>query len=158
MASEIAPDVYAMRHSCAHLMAAAIRELYPEAKFGVGPPTATGFYYDIDLPEPLKLDDLQKIEQMMRKLRKKKLRFDRRELPIEDAIGFMREHHQDYKVELLQLLRDRGTTAIADVETLGYWAVRWARVGVGQSSCGPDYRPSPKHFHFATLQCHWELV
>lgn len=113
MASEIAPDVYAMRHSCAHLMAAAIRELYPEAKFGVGPPTATGFYYDIDLPEPLKLDDLQKIEQMMRKLRKKKLRFDRRELPIEDAIGFMREHHQDYKVELLQLLRDRGTTAIA---------------------------------------------
>lgn len=101
------------RHSAAHLMAAAIKELWPNARFGVGPATATGFYYDIALDETLTPEDLSKIEKKMKELRKKKLSFERMELPVDQAIGYMKEQGQDFKVELLELLRDKGSTAIA---------------------------------------------
>ena len=106
-------DLERMRHSTAHLMAAAVQALWPEAKFGVGPAIKNGFYYDIDLPVPLTPGDLGKIEQKMRELRNKKLPFVRLELPIEQAISQMDEYHQDYKVELLNLLKEKGSTAVA---------------------------------------------
>jgi len=62
-----------MRHSTAHLMAAAVHTLWPEAKFGVGPAIENGFYYDLDLPVSLTLKDLEKVEQKMRELRNKDL-------------------------------------------------------------------------------------
>ena len=101
------------RHSAAHLMAAAVKELYPNARFGVGPATATGFFYDIALDETLTPEDLQRIEKTMKELRKKKLPFERIDLPIDQAIEFMKEQGQDFKVELLKLLREKGSTAIA---------------------------------------------
>ena len=101
-----------MRHSAAHLMAAAVQAIWPEAKFGVGPTTKDGFYYDIDLPTPLGIADLEKIENKMRELRNKKLEFKRTELPIDDAIAQMEERDQAYKVELLNLLKEKGSTAI----------------------------------------------
>ena len=104
--------LYKMRHSCAHLMAAAVQQIWPDAKFGVGPPTQNGFYYDIDIPHQLTPEDLPKIETMMRKLRKKKQKYYCREVNIDEAISFMSDQKQDYKVELLELLRDKGTTAI----------------------------------------------
>src|SRR5438477_2595821 len=58
--------VYALRHSTAHVMAGAVLDLFPEAKFGFGPPVQDGFYYDFDLPRPLTPDDLEKIEAKMR--------------------------------------------------------------------------------------------
>ena len=93
-------------------MAAAVQELWPEAKFGVGPTTKDGFYYDIDLPTPLGLADLEKIESKMREIRKKGVAFQRRELPIDEAIGEMERLNQPYKVELLRLLKEKGSTAI----------------------------------------------
>lgn len=101
------------RHSAAHLMAAAIKDLWPNAKFGVGPATATGFYYDIQLEEPLTVEDLPKIEKRMKELRKKKKKFYCEAHGIDEAIDYMAKEGQDFKVELLKLLRDKGSTAIA---------------------------------------------
>lgn len=101
------------RHSAAHLMAAAIKDLWPNAKFGVGPATATGFYYDIALDEPLTVEDLPRIEKRMKELRKKKHRFVCEALNVDEAIAYMDREGQDFKVELLKLLRDKGSTAIA---------------------------------------------
>lgn len=102
-----------MRHSCAHILAAAVQQLWPTAQFGVGPVIANGFYYDILTPEPITQDDLAKIESIMRKLKKKKHRFVRQELDITTAIGYMKDQEQPFKVELLELLRTKGSTAVS---------------------------------------------
>jgi threonyl-tRNA synthetase len=94
-------------------MAAAIRDLWPSAKFGVGPAIENGFYYDVELPETIKLEDLERIEQGMRRLKNKKVPFERMEVPVEEAIEIMRKLGQDYKVELLELLKEKGSTAVA---------------------------------------------
>ncbi|MEA2560949.1 MAG: threonyl-tRNA synthetase [Acidobacteriota bacterium] len=107
------PQLFRMRHSAAHLMAAAIQQLWPEAKFGVGPPTRNGFYYDIDLPQSLSAEDFPRIEEKMRELRKARLPYVRREIGIEEAISYMSEAGQPFKVELLGLLKEKGTTAVA---------------------------------------------
>ncbi len=109
----VSPELERMRHSAAHLMAAAIQALWPEAKFGVGPTTRDGFYYDVDLGHPPTPGDLEQIENKMRELRKKKLAFERSEVPIDEAIADMQRRGQIYKVELLGLLREKGSTAIA---------------------------------------------
>jgi threonyl-tRNA synthetase len=111
--SQDAFPVETRRHSAAHLMAAAIKDLYPTAKFGVGPATETGFFYDIALDEPITVEDLPKIEKRMKELRKKKKYFIREEISAEEAIDYMAKEGQDFKVELLELLRDKGSTAIA---------------------------------------------
>jgi len=72
------PDLDRMRHTCSHVLAAAVAKLYPGAKFGVGPATDTGFYYDIETPTPLTTEDLPKIEAEMRKIRERKLPLARR--------------------------------------------------------------------------------
>ena len=100
-----------MRHSTSHLMAAAIQHLFPQAKFGVGPAIENGFYYDIELPQPLLEGDLTRIEETMRVLKSKDLQYDRIEIPIDDAIAEMTRRGQTYKVELLRLLKEKGSTA-----------------------------------------------
>jgi threonyl-tRNA synthetase len=109
-----AGDLERMRHSAAHLMAAAVQALWPEAKFGVGPAVRNGFYYDLDLPVTLTPADLGKIEQKMRELKNKKLPYERVELPIDEAVAEMERRGQTYKVELLRLLEEKGTTAVAE--------------------------------------------
>jgi threonyl-tRNA synthetase len=111
--SEQEAQLERMRHSTAHLLAAAVAVLWPEAKFGVGPAIKHGFYYDMLLPVPLGPPELQKIEKKMRELRNKKLAYVRRELPIEEAIAEMAARNQTFKVELLTLLKERGSTAVA---------------------------------------------
>jgi threonyl-tRNA synthetase len=103
------------RHSLAHLMAASIQDLYPQAKFGVGPVVEDGFYYDVYLEHPLTPADLQVIEGRMREKIKSHLRFERSEMPIDQAIQFFGTLVQDFKVELLSDLKTRGTTAVADL-------------------------------------------
>lgn len=116
-------DLDRMRHSTAHLMAAAVQVLWPEAKFGVGPAIKNGFYYDIELPEALTPKDLGRIEQKMRELKNKKLGYDRIEVGIDEAIEEMSKRNQPYKVELLNLLKERGSTAVVqetgDAEAVG---------------------------------------
>jgi threonyl-tRNA synthetase len=102
-----------MRHSTSHLMAAAIQSIWPEAKFGVGPAIENGFYYDIDVPVSLTPKDLERIEQKMRELKNTHLPYERFELPVDEAIGEMTRRGQTYKVELLHLLKEKGSTAVA---------------------------------------------
>ena len=102
-----------MRHSAAHLMAAAVLELWPEARFGVGPSIKDGFYYDFDLPERLGSADLPKIEEKMRELSLQHLPFEKIEMNISDAIDLMMKKDQVYKIELLNILKETGTTAVS---------------------------------------------
>jgi len=97
-------DLYALRHSTAHVMAGAVLDLFPEAKFGFGPPVTDGFYYDFDLPRPLQPDDLAKIEERMREVVKKDVPFERSELDVPHALELFSKRHQDYKVDQIQKL------------------------------------------------------
>ena len=105
-----------MRHSCAHLVAAAVRELYPDAKFGVGPVVENGFYYDIEFSENISEDDLIKIEKKAKHMIKQKLGFERTEMNIDKAIKFFEDGKQDYKVLLLKDLKEKGTTKMSEEE------------------------------------------
>jgi threonyl-tRNA synthetase len=104
------------RHSLAHLMAASLQEMFPEAKFGVGPVIEDGFYYDVSLNRTLTPDDLQEIERRMKEKVKQNLRFERSELPMDEATEMFGKMSQDFKVELLRDLKTRGTTAVAELD------------------------------------------
>lgn len=105
-----------MRHSCAHLVAAAILELYPEAKFGVGPVVENGFFYDIQLPENISEEDLKAIEKKAKHMVKQNLKFEREEMKIDEAIKLFTDKKQDYKVLLLKDLKEKGTTKMSEEE------------------------------------------
>ncbi len=77
----------ALRHTASHVMAQAVKHLYPTAKLAIGPSIAEGFYYDIDFEEPISADDLPKIEDEMKKIIKQDLPLERYELPREEAIA-----------------------------------------------------------------------
>jgi threonyl-tRNA synthetase len=91
------------RHSTAHIMAEALESLYPGVKFGIGPPIENGFYYDVDLPEGVKLstEDLPTIENKMKELVKANSAFARREISWDDAVAYFKEKGDEYKLELL---------------------------------------------------------
>lgn len=108
--------LHAMRHTAAHVLAAAVKRLYPEAKFGVGPVVENGFYYDILTPEPITEGDLKKIEKEMRKVIAGGHDMEREEMSIDAAIEFFKAQDQDFKVELLQSLKEKGTTKVAPEE------------------------------------------
>ncbi len=91
-----------LRHSTAHIMAQAVKELFPEVKVTIGPAIADGFYYDFDSPRPFTPDDLEKIEVRMKEIIKSKLPFRKVVLPKEEAIQFFRELGENYKVELIE--------------------------------------------------------
>ena len=110
-------QLYAMRHSLAHITAQAVQHLWPEAKFGVGPAIENGFYYDIDLGSiKISEDDFKRIEKEMRGIINKGYSFDRTEKPIDAAIGWAQEAHQPYKEELLNDLKRSGTTLAKDLD------------------------------------------
>ena len=88
-------------HSTSHLMAHAIKELYPEAKFGVGPAIDNGFYYDFDIDTKLSEDDLQKIENKMKEIINRNESFNRSELSKDEALKFFKEQDDQYKLELI---------------------------------------------------------
>ena len=103
--------LFKMRHSLAHIMAAAVQRIYPDAKFGVGPAIDDGFYYDIDLGEK-KISELNfgKIEKAMRRIISEEQDFIRQEVSIDKAIEWANNTSQPYKVELLEDLKRAGTT------------------------------------------------
>ena len=92
-------DTY--RHTTSHILAQAMKRLYPEVKLAIGPSIDDGFYYDFDAPEPFSPEVLEKLEAEMRKICKEKLKLERFELPREEAIKFMEEREEPYKVELI---------------------------------------------------------
>lgn len=91
----------AYRHTSSHILAQAVKNLWPEAKLAIGPAIENGFYYDIDLEHKITEDDLKKIEKEMKKIMKAGLPLERFELSREEAIKFMEEKNEDYKVELI---------------------------------------------------------
>ena len=103
--------LFKMRHSLAHIMAAAVQRIYKDAKFGVGPAISDGFYYDIDLGEnKISEKNFGKIEKAMRRIIAEKQDFVRSEVSIEEAISWAKETNQPYKLELLNDLKNTGTT------------------------------------------------
>src|SRR5690348_14427830 len=115
--SDQTDQLYAMRHSLAHIMAAAIKKLWPEAKFGVGPVVENGFYYDVDLGDKkISEEDFAAIEAEMRKIIEADQAFECSMKPIDEAIGWAREARQPYKEELLNDLKRAGTTAAKDLD------------------------------------------
>ena len=92
----------ALRHTASHVMAQAIKRIWPETKLAIGPSIADGFYYDIDRDEPVTSDDLTKIEAEMKKIIKEALPLERFELPRAEAIALMKEKNEPYKVELIE--------------------------------------------------------
>ncbi|MDC4225090.1 MAG: threonine--tRNA ligase [Candidatus Manganitrophus sp.] len=93
-------EVY--RHSSAHLMAQAVKELFPTAKMTIGPPIEDGFYYDFDFERPFTPEDLEKIEAKMVEITKRDLQISRMELSREEAVRLFEERGESYKVELIQ--------------------------------------------------------
>jgi len=89
-------------HSASHIMAHAVKELFPRAKFGIGPAIDSGFYYDIDLKQSLTPDDLLKIEDKMKQIIAQNNRFVRKELAKDEVIRLFQERKETYKLELLQ--------------------------------------------------------
>jgi len=90
-----------LRHSCAHVMAAAVKALYPQAHFGVGPAVENGFYYDVELAEPLGDDDLAAIEKKMAEIVKNDHPFERKEIPRDEAKKLFAAAGERFKVEII---------------------------------------------------------
>lgn len=100
MSDEEGLEVY--RHTTAHVLAQAIKRVYPEAKLAIGPAISSGFYYDIDLDHRLVPEDLEKLEAEMKKIAKENLPIEAFELSREEAIALMKQKGEDYKVELIE--------------------------------------------------------
>jgi threonyl-tRNA synthetase len=116
MAEDDQDDLQVLRHDAAHVMATAVLELWPQAKISIGPPIADGFYYDFEFPDgdaPGE-DDLPRIEERMRAHIEADEPFERRELPVQEAIEKFRAEQQPYKVELIEdLIRDEGVETVS---------------------------------------------
>jgi len=108
--------LHIMRHSLAHITAAAVQRIWPDAKFGVGPAIDSGFYYDIDLGDKkISEANFPKIEKSMREIIKYGDTFEKIDMPIDKAIAWAKETNQPYKEELLNDLKRSGTTLVKDL-------------------------------------------
>lgn len=101
-ADEEGREVY--RHTCSHILAQAVKSVYPTCKLAIGPAIANGFYYDFDFKSPIAQADLDKIEAEMKKIIKADFPLERFELPREEAIKLMQKYKETYKVELIREL------------------------------------------------------
>jgi threonyl-tRNA synthetase len=99
-----------LRHSAAHVMAQAVRDLFPGTKVSIGPAIKNGFYYDFDYERPFEAKDLPKIEKRMAEIIEEDLPFIRSEIPSGEAISFFRSQNEDYKVELIEDLSEEKVT------------------------------------------------
>ena len=99
-------ELYRIRHSAAHVMAEAVLEMFPEAKYTIGPPIENGFYYDFDLPRPLTPEDMEKLEKRMRQIIAGHHKFDRKVISADEARQVFKD--QPYKLELIDGLEQGG--------------------------------------------------
>ena len=109
-------DLEEMRHTLSHVLAAAVKEIYPEAKFGIGPAIENGFYYDIDFGKTKVSDtDLPKIEKKMRGIIARKLPMTKRVASKSEALDWARDNKQDYKIELIEELPEDSEISFYDM-------------------------------------------
>ncbi len=102
-----------LRHSAAHLMAQAVKYLYPNVQVAIGPAIGQGFYYDFNTSEPFSPEDLSKIEKKMKEFSKKAIPIERMEMDIDKAISFFQQRNEPYKVELLKDLKEQGEKEVS---------------------------------------------
>lgn len=107
---EYKTDIDKLRHTCSHVMAQAVKELWPEVKVTIGPAIENGFYYDFDKKEPFTTEDLKQIEQRMQKIINKNLLMSQSSMDRDEAIQLFKKMKEDYKVELIQGLPDKQVT------------------------------------------------
>jgi len=100
-----------VRHSCSHLLAAAILKLFPKTKLGIGPAVKDGFYYDFEFEKPITKKDLEKIEKEMEKIKKENVKFEKKEISYEEAKNIFK--NQPYKLELIKSLQKEKTKKIS---------------------------------------------
>ena len=100
---------WTMRHTVSHVLAQAVKRLYPDTKLAIGPAIDKGFYYDFDVDKAFTAEDLPKIEKEMAKIVSENLPLERFELPRDEAIAFMKEKNEPYKVELIEDLPEGET-------------------------------------------------
>ena len=105
-----------MRHSCAHMLAQAVLEMFPEAKLGIGPTIENGFYYDFELPRTLIPEDLDILQKKMEHIAKQRQTFHRVEEPIDKAVQFLKGKEQPYKVEIAEDLAKEGERQVSFYE------------------------------------------
>ncbi len=117
MNSKTPPDLATLRHSASHVLAAAVLEMFPEAKLGIGPAIEGGFYYDFLLPRTLIPEDLGLIEKKMQHLIKQNLKFEKYEEPIAEAENFLKKTEQVLKLELVADLKQAGETKVSFYKT-----------------------------------------
>lgn len=103
-------DLEILRHSCSHIMAQAVKELWPEVKLAIGPAIEDGFYYDFDKSEPFSPDDLLKIEEKMQQIIKENLAFSKEELNKNEAIKLFEKLKESYKIELIKEIPDQSVS------------------------------------------------
>ena len=103
---------FAYRHTASHVLAQAVKRLYPDTKLAIGPAIENGFYYDFDFAKPITAAELEKIEAEMKKIIKEDIELTRFELPREEAIALMKENGEDYKVELIEDLPEGETISL----------------------------------------------
>ncbi len=106
-----------MRHSFSHILAAAVLDMFPEAKMGMGPAIENGFYYDFDLPRTLIPEDLPILEKKMRQIVKKNEEFERADVSIKEALEISKKSKQDYKTELIKDLEKSGEKSVSFYKT-----------------------------------------
>ena len=112
-------SIYKLRHSLAHILAQAVLEVRPEAKLGFGPPIDNGFYYDFDFgDEPLGENDLKDLQKRMMKIIKQKQLFEESFMHVDEAVEFLKENDQSYKVEYARELAETGK---AEDGQIGFW-------------------------------------
>ncbi|MCB0325539.1 MAG: threonine--tRNA ligase, partial [Bdellovibrionales bacterium] len=129
------------RHSMSHVLAQAVKRLYPSAKLAIGPAIAEGFYYDFDVERPFTPDDLEKITAEMKKIIKENHRFERLSMSVDEARKLLQEMDEPYKLELLEEFADRGE------------AISFYRDGDFTDLCaGPHVRFTGQVKHFKLLE------
>ncbi|MDD5070252.1 MAG: threonine--tRNA ligase [Candidatus Omnitrophica bacterium] len=136
-------DLETLRHSCSHLLASAVKKLYPDVKLGIGPSIENGFYYDFNIPEGVKEEDLLKLESLMKEEVKANLPFFKEEMSISEAIKYFADQGEIYKVELIEDLERSGETKVSIFKHNGF--VDLCR--------GPhvDYTKRLKHFKLLSI-------
>ena len=107
MSKKVNMDIEALRHSASHIMADAVKQLYPDVKLGIGPAIEKGFYYDFERGTPFTPDDLEKIEKKMKEIAKANAPFQKEMMPKEKAIALFEKMGEKYKVELIRDLPDK---------------------------------------------------
>ena len=110
-------NIEVARHSFSHILAAAVVEMFPEAKLGIGPAIENGFYYDFDLPRTLIPEDLALLEKKMREVISKDLKFEKVEIPVAEALQKLKESDEKYKSELVIELKAQGEKTVSLYKT-----------------------------------------